>query len=491
MKTRPISSKIRRKCFFEDATPRYSAKKDFSLLHSPSKTARFLDSNFSKLSQLSNINPLEILSKEVANQLKTLKKHTNSTHIYNSTMKTRLKNFSLDLSNTITATQVAESTDSRLKTRSLSLKALIQQIQSRQSRLLQDQETYQYMKQRLEAMQIFLDIKKNELTVQLSHKTSLLTQIQAVKSSSLERKTRNIRVHKHLNRSLTFFNKEYTKVNEKIQNDLELMEFIDENRDMRTFRQQNIIEQVGINEKNRKEKNIRESLLLHKAWFLQLKIKYERSVNRFSRIDSAFKTIKSITGLDDIDQLTKKLLTKEENLQNLTEVISRNKDKIESFSKMNQELQRNIAEITVSDAACLKANEIKRISARLMLITNQKIYLNQKLLRVSTVCKKVREWVVKMITGFDQDFKENGEKVFELFSILKFKIHSCVRPRVEIVKEDFAKITVHNPVSLRSKERFSMNFDLVTLAELNHFDSSTSNSKSLISLVSEKKIRKK
>ena len=491
MKTRPISSKIRRKCFFEDATPRYSAKKDFSLLHSPSKTARFLDSNFSKLSQLSNINPLEILSKEVANQLKTLKKHTNSTHIYNSTMKTRLKNFSLDLSNTIAAKQVAQSTDFRLKTRSLSLKALIVQVQSRQNILLQDQDSYLYMKQRLESMQIFLDIKKNELALELNYKNSLVFQVQALKSTSLERKTLNIRVHKDLNRSLTFFNREYKKVNEKINNDLELMEFIDDNRDMRTYRQQNIIEQVGINEKNRKEKNIRESLLLHKAWFLQLKKKHEKSMIRFSRIDLAFKTIKSITGLDDINELTKKLLTKEENLQNLTEVISRNKDKIDNFSRMNQELQKNIAEITVSDAACLKGNDIKKISARLMLITNQKIYLNQKFLRISTVLMKVREWIVKMITGFDQDFRENGEKVFELFSILKFKIHSNIRPKAEIVNENFNRLPVHNPVSLRNKERFSMNFDLVTLAELNHFESSTSNSKSLISLLSEKKIRKK
>ena len=83
---------------------------------------------------------------------------------------------------------------------------------------------------------------------------------------------------------------------------------------------------------------------------------------------------------------------------------------------MTQELQKNIAEITVSDAACLKGNDIKKISARLMLITNQKIYLNQKFVRSSTVFKRVRDWIVKMITVFDQEFKESGEKLFELFS---------------------------------------------------------------------------
>ena len=491
MKSRPISSKIRRKCFFEDATPRYSAKKDFSLLHSPSKTARFLDSNISKLSQLSNINPLEILSKEVANQLKTLKKHTNSTNICNTTLKTRLKTYSVDLSNTITAKQAAQATDTRLKTRMISLKALISQIQSKQSHLLLDQETYQYMKQRLDTMQIFLNMEKNRLNLQLKSKNSLLSQFQVLKSLSTERKTQNIKIHKNLNRSLTFFHKEYFKVNEKIKNDLELMEFIDDNRDMRTYRQQNIIEQVGINEKNRKEKAIRESLLLHKSWFLQLKKKHERSVSRFSRIDLAFKTIKSVTGLEDIDQIVKKLMTKEENLQNLTEIIMLNKDKIEAFSKMNQDLQRSIAEITVSDAACLKENEIKRLSARLMLIGNQKIYLNQKFMRISAVFKKVKEWIVKMILVFDQDFMDNGEKLFELFSILKFKLHSNIRPKAEGVFEKIIRLPVHNPVSLRNKERFSLNFESVELFELNHVDTASSKSRSLVSSMSDKKIRKK
>ena len=219
MKTRPISSKIRRKCFFEDATPRYTAKKDFSLLHSLSKTARFLDSNISKLSQLSNINPLEILSKEVANQLKTLKKHTNSTNICNTTLKTRLKTNSVDLSNTISAKQTAQATDTRLKTRMISLKALIAQIQSKQGTLLLDQESYQYMKQRLEATQIFLNMQKNSLDLQLKTKSSLLGQFQALKSNSVERKTQNIKIHNNLNRSLTFFHREYNKVNEKIKND--------------------------------------------------------------------------------------------------------------------------------------------------------------------------------------------------------------------------------------------------------------------------------
>lgn len=65
---------------------------------------------------------------------------------------------------------------------------------------------------------------------------------------------------------------------------------------MRTYRQQNIIEKVGINEKSRREKAMRESLLLHKSWFLQLKKKHERSISRFSRNHLAFKTIKSVTG---------------------------------------------------------------------------------------------------------------------------------------------------------------------------------------------------
>jgi hypothetical protein len=403
-------------------------------------------------------------------------------------MKSRLKTFSVDLSNTVTAQEIAKSNEKRLKTRLIALKALISQTKSRQDSLTSDQETYFFMLQRLKAMQIFLDIKKNFLNSQIKNKNQVLSQVDAMRSLSNERKTRNVRAHKHLNRSLTFFHREYQKATGKIKNDLDLMEFIDENRDMRTFRQQNIIEQVGINEKNRREKAVRESLLLHKTWFLQLSKKYESSMDRFSKIDLAFKSIKSITGLDDVSLLVKKLMTKEENLHNLTQIIATNKLKIDKFSKMNSDLQKNINQISISDAGSLREIEIHSKTSTLQSISTQKAQISEKHLKLSSTFKSIKQWVLKMIILFDPDFKINNEKLFELFSILKFKLHSSLKPRQTFNSLKPLKIPLLNPVSLRKKERFSLNQDSLSLSDINH--TSSSNSKSLISLLSEKKRKK-
>lgn len=119
-------------------------------------------------------------------------------------------------------------------------------------------------------------------------------------------------------------------------------------------------------------------------------------------------------------------MTKEENLHNLTEVITVNLDRLEAFSKMSQELQRSIVDITVSDAACLKGNKIKRLTARLMLIGNTKIYLNKKFIRISSVFKKViflyyilREFSILLFSDFsNKSIDKNSLFHLKLLKIL-------------------------------------------------------------------------
>lgn len=490
MKNRPISSTVRRKCIFDETNPLISAKRDLEILSSASKTTRFIDNKLYTLSQLSQINPMEILSGEVSRQLTALKKHTNSTQIHNSIIKSKLKSCSVDLSNVNDAQKVAENRVKILGKKILNLKKRIKEVKGQQLVHISDQETYFHLKSTLKTMKVFLDIRKNELKSDLKTKDLVLTEVQAYKSASTERKTRTLRIHKSLNRSLSFFHKEYNKVSKKLQKDMDLMDFIDSNREMRTYRQQNIIEQVGINEKNHKEKESREDLLLHKMWYLNLTKKLENSMKKFNRIDLAFKKIKSLTGLEDVSVLLSKLFSKEESLQDLTDHIQVNREKIENYSKRNLELQNDIKVVSMLDESFLSEDVIAGLRGSIRNAKVQKGYCERKLNYVQAVRKKVVEWSLRMIRMMDQDFVFNGEKLFELMKILRFKIQANIKPAIELPRyARFVPLTA-NPVSLRGKKRYSLNLGL-NLSELNHVETDSSNSKSYLSLLSDRKTRKK
>lgn len=490
MKNRPISSTIRRKNIFDETNPLISAKRDLEILSSTSKTSRFIDNKLYTLSQLSQINPLEILSSEVSRQLKALKKHTNSTQIHNASVKSRLKNCSLDLTNVNEAEKIAENREKFLTKKILNLKKNIKEVQDEQLVHISDQKTCLHIKQRLEATKVFLDIRKNELKSDLKSKNLVLAEVQSWKSASAERKTRTLRIHKNLNKSLSFFHQQYEKVSKKLQKDMDLMDFVNSNRDMRTFRQQNIIEQVGINEKNRREKESRENCLLHKMWYLNLTKKLENSMKKFSRIDLAYKKIKSLTGLEDVNIFLSKIFSKEDSLQDLTEHIQINKKKIEEYSNRNAELQKNIKQISVLDKKYLTDDEVGVMNSNIRnLKVRRKIY-EDKILGVQGVVDKVKDWCVRMIKMMDANFEYGGEKLFELMKILRFRIQADIKPVRNLPRYDrYAQITA-NPVSLRKKQRYSLNLN-VSLSELNHVDSDSSNSKSYLSILSDRKTRKK
>ena len=62
-------------------------------------------------------------------------------------MKTRLKTYSVDLSNIITAKKTVQAIDTQLKTHMISLKGLITKIQISKATFILNQKIYQHMKQ--------------------------------------------------------------------------------------------------------------------------------------------------------------------------------------------------------------------------------------------------------------------------------------------------------------------------------------------------------
>jgi hypothetical protein len=322
---------------------------------------------------------------------------------------------------------------------------------------------------------IFLDIKKNELNEQLKQKSLLLQDVIRNKAETLEKLSRNSKQFRDLNKTFTGFNARRKNISQKLEDDKEDLDFIDLERENRFFRQQEIKEKVGISEKNLNEKNIRESLLLHKLWYKKLNFMLQRFTQKFLKVDMAFRKIKSVTGLETISEIVEKFLTKEENLNELTRIIRKNKEFVEEFAKRNSELQQRIKIIEVSDKHSITSDTIREMNLKIVELSSRNAGIRSKHLEIVSLVKTVSEWIVRMIQQFDPSFLPADQKLTVLVKTLHKLIHENIRPVEKFSTQESTFFVTSNPFNLRKSTNFSL-YEKVELHELNHINTESSKS---------------
>ncbi|OMJ78736.1 hypothetical protein SteCoe_21379 [Stentor coeruleus] len=502
MKIRPVSSCIKRRRRSIDAiTPFQLAKKDFKLLLSSTVTANYIDSQIFKLTDTSPCDPRQIMSTEVSQQLSMLKLCNNSSSISKHNKNTKIRRLSLELSEVSTAEIVGQKKFNQIQDNINNLEKEIKKTKDQQDDLLSNQEIYYHILKRLRTTKIFLDMKKHYLTERIKNKDFILNEVTRLKMKSSEEKTRNLKLYKDLNKTMDFFNRKNLELTTKYEKEKKIIDNLDANREERYIRQQDILEQVGVNEKNRSEKELHQELLLHKYWYLFLSKKLEDITQKFTTIDIAFHKIKSVTGLQDIGCLVEKFLTKEESLQDLTNLIRINKQTLESYSIRNAKLQKKINEISISDKNPITCGVIKQLNGQILSLNQRNSLENKKLVQLTSIKTTVLEWTEKMIRFLNPNFTYNKTEtvtMLELIIKLKEKVRNYVKPLndfQEIQNFDAYKSSMfitENPVSLRNKDKKGLGYSNdFNACELNFVETDSNDSKKNFNMKNDRKIKKK
>ena len=82
------------------------------------------------------------------------------------------------------------------------------------------------------------------------------------------------------------------------------------------------IADIAANENTESQEiNIKQSLLLHKIWFLYLKHKLEKKLKGAIEVEDAYQSIRSATGLQNINEIVNNFVGKEENQAQLTKSV--------------------------------------------------------------------------------------------------------------------------------------------------------------------------
>lgn len=501
MKIRPVSSSIKRRRRSIDATtPLRSAKKDFKLLLSSTATANYIDSQIFKLTDTSPCDPRLIMSTEVSQQLSMLKLCNNSSSISKHNKNTRIRRLSLELSEVSTAELVGQKKFNQIQDVINNLEKEIKQTKDQQDELLSNQEIYYHILKRLRTTKIFLDMRKHYLVDRIKNKDLVLNEVTRLKMKSSEEKTRNVKLYKDLNKTMDFFNRKNIELSTKYEKEKKIIDNLEAHREERYIRQQDILEQVGVNEKNRSEKELHQGLLLHKCWYLFLSKKLEDIVQKFTTIDIAFRKIKSVTGLQDINCLVEKFLTKEESLQDLTNLIRINKQTLESYSLRNAKLQKKINEISISDKNPITGGVIKQLNGQILSLNQRNAIENKKLVQLTSIKTTVLEWTEKMIRFLNPNFTYKKSETVTMPALmikLKEEVKNYIKPLKNF--QDVQSFDGHNPsmfitenpVSLRNKDKGSRYSDDFNICELNFVETDSNDSKNFFNAKNDRKIKKK
>ena len=77
-------------------------------------------------------------------------------------------------------------------------------------------------------------------------------------------------------------------------------------------RQQEIAEAAANENKDSSEKQMRANFMVQKLWNCFMRKKMENEMRKSTHIDDAFKSIKTATGVNDVQELVSKFLTREQ-----------------------------------------------------------------------------------------------------------------------------------------------------------------------------------
>ena len=196
---------------------------------------------------------------------------------------------------------------------------------------------------------IHLNLKNHELAGQIKMKASLLLNERQKFFRVKEAKSRSARVCKSYDKTSAFFNKGKVALAARFRDGKKASEELDLMRCEHERRHREICEEVYNEETIRKFKGIREQVMLSRLWHLFLSNRLKEHLSKFGAIDLAFRKIRSITGLSDINEVVEKFLTKENLYNDLMSMVNSNKAKKENLIQTIQNIEAKIQELKITD----------------------------------------------------------------------------------------------------------------------------------------------
>ena len=125
----------------------------------------------------------------------------------------------------------------------------------------------------------------------------------------------------------------------------------------RIKKNQEIAEQAANDSKDQSEIKDRQNLYIQKLWNAFMRKKMEKEMANSAQIDSAFKDIKTATGVTDVQELVKRFLTREQTYSDLLQNVNDSDKKVDILKKDNDMLKNRLHDLKIDSDAQAAAQE--------------------------------------------------------------------------------------------------------------------------------------
>jgi outer membrane murein-binding lipoprotein Lpp len=293
--------------------------------------------------------------------------------------------------------------------------------------------SYQHMLERMKKDFIATKIKSSEMEGSLKNKASILDIEQGKQRKTKEERLQSKAIFDSLMKNIE---KEQRDRQERI---LELQKCIKnkeesvQRRIERQRRNQEIAEAAANENKDSSELRMREDLYIQKVYNIFIKNKMKQEMAHSQQIDDAFKAIKTAVVVNDVQEMVRKFLTREQTYSSLLVAVSESERKIDKVKKDNEELRARLHELQIdSDANAQKDDkgqqgpfdeEIVEMNKKL---SDQKYHqglLNEKFKKINIVNDQISGWAKRVYTKFgalvdDPVFHQEPNDITKIFQAM-------------------------------------------------------------------------
>lgn len=386
--------------------------------------------------------------KEVSMQLSLIRKKHDQARDANLKKKAYLEKLKQEIEKLDSVTQVTECDQKSLQARIEQLQEQLEATKLKQQEELQNKRIYEHMLDRMKQEKISLEKKATSLQHNLKSARYVLETEEQRSRKTNETKFQSRLLLKELKESIDIEKKKKEERIQMLEKNIRMRNEAALRREERQKRQAEIAEAAANDDKDSQEVKMKESLLVHRFWYNFLKWKLDHEMQKSVAIEEAFQQIKTATGLQDIQEIVEKFLTKEQTYNELLQAVAEAEKKLETLRTENVTAREQLRQLQILDAGGNPRtiyHEIEELENELQKQTKEYNSLKDQLQKAVIVYDQVLDWAQKIMQRLDiktdlevapgSKIHESKNSLADLFYAIVAQVKVLLKPVIDKKEE--------------------------------------------------------
>jgi hypothetical protein len=353
-------------------------------------------------------------TREIAEQLSQVRKRHDRIKEENLKKKKFLEKLKKDYEATQEMAQGEEFEEKMLKSHLENIQKSLEETRKQQKDEQNDRNTYLHMLDRMKKDKIAMEIKANSIQVSLKSTKQLLNTETEKYRKVRETHFQSRLILRELQKSFISERKIKDDKVQQLERNIKSRQEAASRREIRIKKQLEIAENAAKDDKDSHEVKLRECFLLNKLWQHYLNKKLEKEMNQAVQVEKAFKQIKLATGLNDIQEICERFLTREQSYLTLISAVNEAERKLEMLKMSNENSRDTLQKMQLEDVdSRYLYSEINKSDNKMLSLLKEYSGIKEKLQNSTKIYDQIVTWCGKIMKLLDierEDQKEDSER---------------------------------------------------------------------------------